>query len=414
MSQKTSLPAEATPPRVRLHGLDAVRGFALLLGVVLHASMSFFPGPQIWIVADAERTPFLSVLFYVLHIFRMVMFFLIAGFFARMGFQRLGARGFAFDRLKRIALPLVVAWPLVLTAITAVLIWNVSIANNGKIPTDGPPTPAFSLDYFPLAHLWFLYVLLLLYVVTVALRTLLHLVDAREWLRGIGDAFVRIVTGWGGAVLIAVPMTLSLYFHPNWLAWFGVPTPDMSLKPNLPTLVIYGVAFGFGWLLQRQPELLRRLEERWVYHLALAVTCTVSSLVLIGGVTPVLMPAPQDPSSLVYAAVYSVGAWSWSFAVIGLALRFLSAFNPVRRYIADASYWVYIVHLPLVMAFQTLVARLEWSWLIKFPLVVIATLFVAFSSYHLFVRFTVIGAMLNGRRVKRNRAVTRTQTERVT
>ena len=39
----------------RLHGLDALRAGALLLGVVLHASLSFVP-PQIWIVADDSRS----------------------------------------------------------------------------------------------------------------------------------------------------------------------------------------------------------------------------------------------------------------------------------------------------------------------------------------------------------------------
>ena len=29
----------------RLHALDAVRGFALLLGIVLHATLSFIPAP---------------------------------------------------------------------------------------------------------------------------------------------------------------------------------------------------------------------------------------------------------------------------------------------------------------------------------------------------------------------------------
>ena len=36
----------------RLHALDAVRALALLLGIVLHASMSFLPGPQIWASQD--------------------------------------------------------------------------------------------------------------------------------------------------------------------------------------------------------------------------------------------------------------------------------------------------------------------------------------------------------------------------
>ena len=45
----------------RWHGLDAVRGFALVAGVVLHASMAILPGPQLWLVADATRSTTLSV-----------------------------------------------------------------------------------------------------------------------------------------------------------------------------------------------------------------------------------------------------------------------------------------------------------------------------------------------------------------
>ena len=38
----------------RLHSLDAVRAFALLLGVVFHAGFSFLPGliPGIWAMTD--------------------------------------------------------------------------------------------------------------------------------------------------------------------------------------------------------------------------------------------------------------------------------------------------------------------------------------------------------------------------
>jgi peptidoglycan/LPS O-acetylase OafA/YrhL len=43
----------ATPvDKERLHGLDAVRAFALLLGIWLHASMSFWPPPGVWATQD--------------------------------------------------------------------------------------------------------------------------------------------------------------------------------------------------------------------------------------------------------------------------------------------------------------------------------------------------------------------------
>lgn len=145
----------------RLHGLDAVRGYALMLGVVFHATMSFLPGPQFWMVKDTQSSQFLSGLFFWSHSFRMTTFFLVAGFFAHMTFHRRGARSFIIDRIKRIALPLVVFWPLMITSIGLASGYAVYVAT-GVFPTKppaGPPPPRF---FFLLTHLWFLYSLLLL------------------------------------------------------------------------------------------------------------------------------------------------------------------------------------------------------------------------------------------------------------
>jgi glucans biosynthesis protein C len=403
-------PAPSVESRERLHGLDAVRGIALLLGVVFHATLSFLPGMQIWVTVDSSRSEILSVLFYVLHMFRMLTFFLIAGFFARMSLERLGIKNFALDRLKRIALPLVVAWLPIFMAIIAVSIWSATIANGGTLP---PPTPQPGLNAsnFPLTHLWFLYVLLIFYVAFVVL----HVLFAKNTLLSrVAKSVAQILFSWGGVILIAIPMIWSFYLNPSWLMWFGIPTPDTGLLPNTTALVIYGSAFGLGWLLNTQPELLRNLEKRWFFHLVVAIIGTISSLAMVG-VTPVLMPAAQDNTKLLYASLYSLAAWSWVFALIGISLRFLANFSPVRRYIADASYWIYLMHLPLVMALQTLVGRLEWSWSLKFPLILMAAFSVLFSSYHLLVRYSFIGVVLNGKRVKRqqNRPATKTSSLKV-
>ena len=83
-------------PENRLHALDAVRGFALLLGVAFHAALSFMPGwpPGIWAMVDNSPSPFLSDAAFVTHVFRMSLFFFIAGFFGRMMYHKLGARQF--------------------------------------------------------------------------------------------------------------------------------------------------------------------------------------------------------------------------------------------------------------------------------------------------------------------------------
>ena len=139
----------------RLHALDAVRGGALLLGVAFHATMSFLPGPQIWVVRDAAD-PGLGLLFFWSHMFRMILFFLIAGYFGRMLVERRGAGGFVRDRSRRILLPLLLFWLPVMAAIVAMFVWGAAAMNGGTLPSQPAPPPAITLATFPLTHLWFL------------------------------------------------------------------------------------------------------------------------------------------------------------------------------------------------------------------------------------------------------------------
>src|SRR5690606_21179124 len=117
-----------------------LRGAALLLGVVLHASLSFFPA-RIWIVADDQTSVWASGLFFVIHLFRMSSFFLIAGLFAHLMLKRRGAMGFIRNRLVRIAGPLAAFWGPALAGIVAVLIWNASL--QGMTAADAPPPPTY-------------------------------------------------------------------------------------------------------------------------------------------------------------------------------------------------------------------------------------------------------------------------------
>src|SRR5439155_8045787 len=107
--------------------------------------------------------------------------------------------------------------------------------------------------------------------------------------------------------------------------------------------------------------------------------------------------APRDWTTTALAGASALAAWSGTFAVIGLALRFLSGHSPARRYVADASYWLYLIHMPIVMALQVALSRLAWPWWVKFPLILAVAFPVMFVSYELMVRHSWIGALLNGR-----------------
>jgi len=382
----------------RLHALDAVRGFALIAGIFFHASVSFLPTPSgvpMWIVMDNQRSVALAVLFHVLHTFRMTTFFLIAGYFAHLTFHRRGARAFIVDRLKRIALPLVAGWPFVFAAVLAVTIWGAMVMAHGR-PL--PPAPPYRFPAFPWTHLWFLYVLLLLYAATLTVRGLVALLDRGGQLRRSIDALANALVRSGLApVVLAIPGTASLYCTPIWLAWFGIPTPDKSLVPNVAAATAFGVAFGFGWLAQRVPALLEIWRRRWPMNILIAVLFTAAGLRL-GGLVPVMVPATPGAEKILEAACYMLASWTWTFGLIGMALHFLSNFSPARRYIADASYWQYIIHLPIVMALQIAVSQLSWPWYAKYGFILGVAFPLMFASYALLVRGTFIGAILNGRR----------------
>jgi hypothetical protein len=59
--------------------------------------------------------------------------------------------------------------------------------------------------------------------------------------------------------------------------------------------------------------------------------------------------------------------------------------------------------MPIVMALQVAVSQLDWPWPAKFATILAVALPLMLASYQLLVRYTFIGALLNGRRLRRER-----------
>ncbi len=384
-----------TPDSSRLHALDAVRGFALLLGVAFHAALSFMPGwPMgIWAMNDSSSSAFLSDAAFVTHVFRMSLFFFIAGYFARLLHQRLGTGGFWVNRVKRILVPLVIGW----LALAPLITW---IWNRGLTIQLGGPPPSFPLPdgFCPLTHRWFLYLRMMLYVATLAVRAVVERLDRAQKLRGLVD---RLVTGsirsHVAVFTLGIPLAAALMALPTWFYWQGIPTPDMSLIPNLPAVIGFGTAFAFGWLVHRSRDAMAAVARRWYVHLAVGIAATAWLLHIVHTVGL----AQPGFTKNVYACVFGVAVWGWVLGLTGASLRFLSGFSAVRRYIADASYWVDLAHLPVVAGLQVWVGKWPLHWGVKFPLILLVSFAVLLLSYELLVRHTFIGQLLNGRKYPR-------------
>jgi peptidoglycan/LPS O-acetylase OafA/YrhL len=391
-------------PTDRLHALDAVRAYALLLGVVLHSAAGFLEGYPIPMWLDDPSTG-AAILFYVIHMFRMSAFFLIAGFFARVLVERRGVKAFMKDRGKRIAIPLFLFGPVVMVMIGVGFVLgtlphgiDALTALAQPPPVQASEVPPAAATGFNLAHLWFLYYLLIFYALALALRALVGAVDPRGGLATAGDRVIRFVmSGFWGPVLIAAPIAAYLWQHTAWNEWTGLPAP-FALTPDPTSLIGYGIAFGLGWLLNRQVELLLDLRKSWLVYLVAAVALTIFCLATIGTAPRWQGPNLEGTTRLLYTGAYMIGQWCWIFAFVGAAVRFLSNPSPTTRYLADASYWIYLMHLATVIFFLSLMRPYDWNWSIKVAVMVLGSMAILLVTYHYLVRFTWIGAILNGRR----------------
>jgi peptidoglycan/LPS O-acetylase OafA/YrhL len=387
----------APPGADRLHALDAVRAGALLLGIVLHGALSFVPllPDVLWPVHDVSQHWAMAVLAFVIHVFRMSVFFLIAGLLAHALFHRLGPRAFWRNRARRIALPLVLAWPVSFALLAAVALWVLAKNHGGTLP----PIPEETIDAgLNFLHLWFLYILLWLYAIVLALHGMLRAIDARQSVAQALDRTLRALLATPlRSLVLAGPIALALGLQPLWDWRGGVPTPAYTWLPPAAPLFVFAYLFGIGWLLDRQRTLLASLQRGWAVRLAIGVVCSAVCLVLAASEFG-LRVEHERAWRFGYALGYASALIGWTLGLIGAGLRFLSEPSRPLRYLADASYWMYIAHLPLVMALQTAWMQLGAPWWLKYAAVVLASAALLLWSYKLWVRRTWLGALLNGSR----------------
>ena len=391
----------------RLDYLDAVRAFALILGIVFHASISFMPIFIGWAVMDVSTSSTVPIFMMVSHSFRMELFFLIAGFFSHMTIHRKGIDAFLKSRFVRIAIPFAIGWLLLRPLLVSAWVMGgesmrgeasiLSSLNTG-FATLGDSLGDFPKDLFVGTHLWFLYYLLLIAASVLALRCLvgLHKPTQREFTQ-LADTMTSWVCNSRLSILaVSIPTAGCLWFMSHW----GMDTPDKSLALHVPVSLVYGGFFLLGWLLHRQEPLIGRFARLAWGKFALCLFAIVATALLAGFERNIGHPQ-YTLLRASFALSYSIMMWSLVSLTIGLFKRFLDRPGKSVRYIADSSYWLYLIHLPIVIWLQIAFAELSIHWSIKLTAIVTITLFVSILLYDFFVRSTFIGATLNGKRKPR-------------
>ena len=389
----------------------------MLMGIVLHASLPYFSRvadfEYIW-PSDDDQSVLLLLVFDFIHVWRMPTFFLMAGFFAHLVLDRRSTQTFVRDRLKRIAMPLVLFGAVMAVLIPPIWLYGWYGAMSLEIIRDSL-SKRQDLDSSGelVAHLWFLYYLLLMYAVLIAFRQFAALVKNRLSL--VPDSFPLPCRFLTNAVYSRVPLLLAL----GAVLLLIVRAGDES-KPmwplNVPDVMYSGLFFFYGYGLYARRELIERLTgprtlaTLWV----IASVMYMVHIALIGAIDEMSNSGGDADSiellELANTVFYGVSAVLFSLGMLGLFERILRTPRPWVRWLADSSYWIYIMHLPVVTFLTFYLAHLDrqgwlmyltgfgWNAEMKFLAACTLTSLLGIVTYRYLVRYTPIGTFLNGKR----------------
>ena len=366
----------------RFHALDALRAAMMFLGIYLHAVVAYSPNGG-WPWRQAEQTRLLDWSISVIHVFRMPIFYAMAGFFTALLIARYGFRRAAWNRFMRIGVPFVVGW---LVTWPLVMLFA-GIGYVGLERTLRGFASGYVFNYAGPMHLWFLEYLILLYILAALAVALVPLVLSTAALQALLQAFRRIMLSPWAPLVLAVPSFAAQLLMPN--PWIEDPPGFM---PVFRIVAVYAIPFAFGWLLFLNTDLLAVLIRRaWLY----AVLAVVASVAYRYSY---YLPLDREVRFYLIRAVHSVDMWLLILGVAGLFLRYLAGHSAYRRYLCDSSYFLYIAHMPVILAFQLLLEPVALPPLAKIAIALVGTIAILMPVYRYAVRPTFVGAVLNGRR----------------
>jgi len=375
--------AAMQPAGSRLHGVDFLRAAMMLLGIVLHSALSFVEGAPMaeWMYRDPQRSPWAGVMCVALHVFRMPVFFVMAGVFAALIWRRSGALGLVRNRLRRIALPLIIGWLVLFPLIKWTVVWGITVMQSEQeLPNMAGWTLLMVMNPWSdpnLAHLWFLYQLLLLCGAAVVVCGVHALLPERVR-RACSVAVAGLVTG--RARWVRVPLLIAVSW---WLlmksASPGIDTSP-ALLPPLHVLAIYGVCFAAGWSLFVVPGALDALRDWAWLRLAAGVVALLAAVV--GSIGWFVNEGDARGKWFIVAQIACAAAmWLITFGSIGVAERIFRAPRRWVRWWCDASYWIYLVHLPLCIAVVILMRGWDAPALVKMAAAIAVTTLLSALSF---------------------------------
>ena len=367
------------PKARRLFYVDYLRVALTLLVIAHHAGQAYGPTGGNWPITNPESSRLLSPFFAVNPMFFMGLFFLMAGYFVPIAFDRKGAGGFSQGRLLRLGLPTLVFVLFVFGPVA-------------YLSAPGRPSFVEFVRYLYRAgwqplyiHLWFLAHLLVYSLVYVAWRLVADRVRGPDPNASPGlkvslpqqSAFQHTAILLFVTALALVTYAVRIrYPIDRWVPFLIFPVEPAHLPQYTSMFVIGILAYRGDWL-HRLPTSTGMI---WLATgLAAAAAYYVYDLFLSQSLLEIVAIGGKGWQSLVFCTWEAVVCAGFG---VGLLILYRQRLNvaPGKLLAASvgAAYGAYIIHLLIVLGVQAGLDPVTLAPFIKF---IIATIVAATLSF---------------------------------
>ncbi len=376
-----------TVSTTRNFAIDHLRAAMICVVMFGHALLPYVTVPRRF--KDPATHAGFDVVALFLYTFAMPLFFVTAGYAVAALFSKKGARGVFRNRLRTIFYPLLIAYFLLTPITRAAYQFAAAVSTSGSIDTGIDVLLAGDwIRWSKAYHLWFLVSLLLYTAIAIG---------ARQVATRAAPGFATRTAESSRALFrpVAGPFLLTLIAAAALIPAYALHDGDATTLPMQLHLFSF---FAVGWFLHTHRNQLDTIASRAGAYLLLAIAAL-----------PVAIWAMRlrwfEPEKTDWIIGSVAGAGSAAM-VVGMTFSLLGYFHrrfseepsPVGQYLSEASYWIFLIHLPLLIFVGGALSAVDLPAVVKYLVTVGIVVPAVMVTYHWGVRRSVLGRLLKGKR----------------
>lgn len=353
----------------RKYYIDNLRWLAILLLFPFHAAQIWsggeYSGFYIWSHTDTGLYVF-STFVYPWY---MTFLFTIAGMSCKYALLKRTSKQFVVERVKKLVVPFffgLIALVPVMTYIAEVFFNGYAgtyLQQYGLFLTKETDLTGYHGGFTP-AHLWFL-----IYLFVVSMAALLTVILQKKYLPKFR---------FGGIPYFAV----ILLFVPEWLCQYVLNIGGKSLGQFM-------ILFLFGYYILSEESILKQLKQHRYVSLAICI---------LSGSIYTYLYCFENVRTIWITGLYVFFGWTGIITLLGLGQSTLNFHNRLSVYLTQASFPVYILHMPILVVVGFFVLKLPVGVAGQFLLIVLLSFIATFLIYEIVKRVPVLRFFLGIRK----------------